>query len=309
MGRRRPRGRNVDGILLLDKPLGMTSNAALQAVKRLFRAAKAGHTGNLDPLATGLLPICLGEATKISGFLLDSDKTYLGTIRLGITTRTADAEGEVLETRPVPALDEAQVNEVLARFTGEIRQVPPMHSAVKVNGKPLYKLAHQGLEIEREARTVTIHALKLLRLEGDELDIELRCSKGTYVRTLAEEIGEALGCGAHLSALRRTGSGPFDVEQAITLDELERLAEEGGLEALDARLLPIEQALSDWPVISLTPNSAHYVQQGQPVQVPRAPTSGWVRLQREDGRFLGVGHILEDGRVAPKRLIRAGGNG
>ena len=308
MGRRRSRGRNVNGILLLDKPLGMTSNAALQVVKRLYRAAKAGHTGNLDPLATGLLPICLGEATKISGFLLDSDKRYLGTIRLGVTTRTADAEGEVLETRPVPVLDEAQVNAVLARFTGEIRQVPPMHSAVKVNGTPLYKLAHQGLEIERKARTVTIHALKLLRLEDDQLEIELHCSKGTYVRTLAEEIGEALGCGAHLAALRRTGSGPFDLDQAITLPELEQLAEQG-LDALDSRLLPIEQALSDWPVISLTPNSAHYVQQGQPVQVPRAPTSGWVRLQREDGQFLGVGHILEDGRVAPKRLIRAGGNG
>ncbi|HID49295.1 MAG TPA: tRNA pseudouridine(55) synthase TruB [Chromatiales bacterium] len=308
MGRRRPRGRNVDGILLLDKPLGMTSNTALQAVKRLFRAAKAGHTGNLDPLATGLLPICLGEATKISGFLLDSDKTYIGTIKLGVTTRTADAEGEILQTRPVPVLQPAQVSEVLDRFTGEIRQVPPMHSAVKVNGKPLYKLARQGLEIEREARTVTIHALKLLRLEGDELDIELHCSKGTYVRTLAEEIGEALGCGAHLGALRRTGSGPFQIEQAVTLAGVEQLAGEG-LEALDARLLPIEQALSDWPVIRLTRNSAHYVQQGQPVQVPRAPTSGWVRLQREDGRFLGVGHILEDGRVAPKRLIRAGGNG
>ncbi|MCG6886902.1 MAG: tRNA pseudouridine(55) synthase TruB [Proteobacteria bacterium] len=305
MARRHNRGRNVNGILLLDKPLGMTSNAALQVVKRLFQAGKAGHTGNLDPLATGLLPLCLGEATKISGFLLDSDKRYIGTVKLGVTTRTADAEGDVLETRPVPELDESQVKAVLDRFLGTIQQVPPMHSAVKVNGTPLYKLARQGLEIERKARTVKIYSLTLLRLEGDELDIELRCSKGTYVRTLAEEIGEALGCGAHLSALRRTGSGPFDLSQAISLDELEQTAKQG-YEALDSRLLPIEQALTDWPVISLTKNTAYYVQQGQPVQVPRAPTSGLVRLQHEDGHFLGVGHILDDGRVAPKRLIRIG---
>jgi len=305
MARRHNRGRNVNGILLLDKPLGMTSNAALQVVKRLFQAGKAGHTGNLDPLATGLLPLCLGEATKISGFLLDSDKRYIGTVKLGVTTRTADGEGDVLETRPVPELDESQVKAVLDRFLGTIQQVPPMHSAVKVNGTPLYKLARQGLEIERKARTVKIYSLTLLRLEGDELDIELRCSKGTYVRTLAEEIGEALGCGAHLSALRRTGSGPFDLSQAISLDELEQTAKQG-YEALDSRLLPIEQALTDWPVISLTKNTAYYVQQGQPVQVPRAPTSGLVRLQHEDGHFLGVGHILDDGRVAPKRLIRIG---
>mgnify|MGYP000733005103 CR=1 FL=1 len=305
MARRHNQGRNVNGILLLDKPLGMTSNAALQVVKRLFQAGKAGHTGNLDPLATGLLPLCLGEATKISGFLLDSDKRYIGTVKLGVTTRTADAEGDVLETRPVPELDESQVKAVLDRFLGTIQQVPPMHSAVKVNGTPLYKLARQGLEIERKARTVKIYSLTLLRLEGDELDIELRCSKGTYVRTLAEEIGEALGCGAHLSALRRTGSGPFDLSQAISLDELEQTAKQG-YEALDSRLLPIEQALTDWPVISLTKNTAYYVQQGQPVQVPRAPTSGLVRLQHEDGHFLGVGHILDDGRVAPKRLIRIG---
>jgi tRNA pseudouridine55 synthase len=305
MARKRDRGRNINGILLLDKPLGITSNAALQIVKRLFHANKAGHTGNLDPLATGLLPICLGEATKISSFLLDSDKRYVGTVKLGVTTRTADAEGEVLQTRPVPALSEARVSEVLARFVGTLQQVPPMHSAVKVNGTPLYKLAHQGVEIERQARTVTVHALKLLRLEHDELDIELHCSKGTYVRTLAEAIGEDLGCGAHLSALRRTGSGPFDLSQAISLAELEQLAE-AGFPALDSRLLPIDQALTDWPVINLSKNTAYYVQQGQPVQVPRAPTSGWVRLQGEDGHFLGVGHILEDGRVAPKRLIRAG---
>jgi len=290
---------------LFDKPLGITSNAALQQVKRLFRAAKAGHTGNLDPLATGLLPLCFGEATKISSFLLDSDKQYVGTIKLGVITRTADAEGEVLETRPVGQYGEARIRQVLERFLGEIEQVPPMHSAVKVNGTPLYKLAHKGMEIERKPRTVTIHDIELLRYEGDELEIGIHCSKGTYVRTLAEEIGEALGCGGHLSALRRTASGPFTVDEAVTLEQLEAAAEEGHA-ALDALLLPIERALGDWPAVNLTDNSAYYVQQGQPVLVPQAPTTGWVRLHRADGAFLGVGHILDDGRVAPKRLIKNG---
>ena len=305
MARRRNRGRNVNGILLLDKPLGVTSNTALQQVKRLYRAAKAGHTGNLDPLATGLLPICFGEATKISSFLLDSDKRYVGTIKLGVITRTADAEGEVLETRPVGDYSEAQIREVLDRFTGQIEQVPPMHSAVKVNGTPLYKLAHKGMEIERKPRTVTIYSIALLRHEGDELEIEIHCSKGTYVRTLAEEIGEALGCGGHLSALRRTASGPFTLDEAVSMEQIEAAAEEGNA-ALDALLLPIERALDDWPAVNLTDNSAYYVQQGQPVLVPQAPTSGWVRLHRPDGGFLGVGHILDDGRVAPKRLIKSG---
>ena len=304
MARRRSKGREVNGILLLDKPVGMSSNAALQTVKRLFKASKAGHTGNLDPLATGLLPICLGEATKISSFLLDSDKRYLGTCKLGVRTTTADSEGEVLETQPVPNFTLQQVNQVLQRFIGEIEQVPPMHSAIKINGTPLYKLARQGKEIERKARRIRIYQIELVRLEGDEIDIALHCSKGTYVRTLAEEIGAALGCGAHLSALRRTASGPFDLQQALTLPELEELAEEG-YDALDSLLLPPEEALRDWPLVSLTENSAYYVQQGQAVQVPRAPTSGWVRLQREDGEFLGIGHILEDGRVAPKRLFKS----
>ncbi len=303
MARRRPKGRDINGILLLDKPIGMTSNAALQAVKRLYQASKAGHTGNLDPLATGLLPICFGEATKISSFLLDSDKRYTGTCKLGVRTSTADMEGEVLETRSVGELDEQRVRTVLEGFCGQLEQVPPMHSAVKVNGTPLYKLARQGKEIERKPRRVTIHEINLLRLEGDELEIDLRCSKGTYVRTLAEDIGAALGCGAHLSALRRTASGPFELEHAVTLPELEHLAK-SGFEALDELLLPIENALSDWPGVNMSENTAYYLQQGQAVQVPKAPTSGWVRLHRDDGKFLGIGQILEDGRVAPKRLIR-----
>jgi tRNA pseudouridine55 synthase len=304
VARRRAKGRDVNGILLLDKPTGMSSNAALQTVKRLFNASKAGHTGNLDPLATGLLPICFGEATKISSFLLDSDKRYIGTCKLGVRTRTADSEGEVLETRPVGNLTEQRVKQILQGFIGQIEQIPPMHSAVKINGTPLYKLARQGKEIERKSRRVSIYKLEMLRLEGDELDIEVHCSKGTYVRTLAEEIGEALACGAHLSALRRTASGPFELEQAVTMPELEYLAKDG-FEALDSLLLPPEEALSDWPMVSLSQNSAYYLQQGQAVQVPRAPSSGWVLLRRDDGQFLGIGQILEDGRVAPKRLIKA----
>jgi tRNA pseudouridine55 synthase len=304
VARRRPKGRDVSGILLLDKPVGMSSNAALQTVKRLFKANKAGHTGNLDPLATGLLPICLGEATKISSFLLDSDKRYIGTCKLGVRTSTADSEGEVLETRPVEKFTEQQVRQVLQRFIGQIDQIPPMHSAVKINGTPLYKLAREGKEVERKSRRISIYQIELLDFAGDELEIELHCSKGTYVRTLAEEIGAALGCGAHLSALRRTASGPFALQQAVTMAELEHLAEDG-YEALDSLLVPAEEALSDWPMVSLTSNSAYYVQQGQAVQVPRAPSSGWVRLRRDDGEFLGIGQILEDGRVAPKRLFKS----
>lgn len=305
MGRKRFKGRPVNGILLLDKPLGITSNAALQQVKRLFNAAKAGHTGNLDPLATGLLPLCFGEATKLSGYLLDSDKRYLGTIKLGVRTRSADAEGEVIETRPLGKLSAARIDKVLQGFVGDIEQIPPMHSAVKINGTPLYKLAHEGKEIERQPRPVSIYAIRLLRFEGDEVDIELHCSKGTYVRTLAEDIGEVLGCGAHLAALRRTASGPFELARAVDMASLNAAAE-SGFDALDELLLPMETALDDWPQISLSANSAHYLQQGQPVQVPRAPTTGWVRLHHENGGFLGVGEILDDGRVAPRRLVKTG---
>ncbi len=302
MGRRRARGRAVDGIVLLDKPVGMTSNAALQSVKRLFLARKAGHTGSLDPLASGLLPLCLGEATKISPFLLEADKRYRFTIRLGERTTTGDAEGEVVERRPVPSLEREQVEAVLARFRGAIEQIPPMHSAVKYRGQPLYKLAFQGLEVERRPRVVTIHRLELLRLGPKELELDVICSKGTYIRTLAEDIGAALGSCGHVSALRRTAVGPFVDEQAVPLERLRELAEGGGPEALDRFLLPMEEALRHWPVVTLSPDLAFYVRQGQPVFVPRAPTEGWVRLRAGD-RFLGVGLILDDGRVAPKRLV------
>ena len=303
MGKRRQRGRPVDGVLLLDKPKGMTSNAALQTVKRLLDARKGGHTGSLDPLATGLLPLCFGEATKISAYLLNADKRYLTEIKLGERTTTGDAEGEVVETRPVPSLDAATVESVLARFCGEIEQIPPMHSAIKYKGEPLYKLAHQGKEVAREPRRVTIHALELVSLEGDRLVLDIRCSKGTYVRTLAEDIGEALGCGGHVSELRRTEVGALTVDDAVTLETLQQAREEGGPQALEQYLLPMGEALRDWPGVQLKGDAAYYLRMGQPVLVPRAPTEGWVRLYEED-RFLGVGEIIDDGRVAPRRLVK-----
>ena len=304
---RQPKGRKVNGILLLDKPLGISSNAALQEVKHLFKAAKAGHTGNLDPLATGMLPLCFGEATKMSAYLLDSDKVYVGTCKLGVRTTSADGEGEVIETREVPELTEAQVLEVLERFKGDIEQIPPMHSALKQNGQPLYKLARQGIEVERQPRPVTIFKLELLEMSSDELKLYVHCSKGTYIRTLVEDIGEVIGCGAYLSQLRRTKVGPFQEAGMITIEELQQQAEAEGVESLDRHLLPLDHALGDYPEIKLTENSLFYVKQGQAVQVPNAPTNGWVRLCDGDGVFIGVGAVLDDGRIGPKRLITIDG--
>jgi len=307
MGRRH-QGRNVSGIVLLDKPPGITSNTALQKVKRLYNAAKAGHTGSLDPLATGLLPLCLGEATKVSGFLLDADKSYLATIKLGVRTSSADAEGEVIETRPLENYSKKQIKSAIEHFIGDIEQVPPMHSALKVDGQPLYKLAHQGKVIERKARSVHIYKIDVLYFQGDELEIEVECSKGTYIRTLAEDIGEKLGCGAHLSALRRTSSGPFHLADSVTLEELEALSE-SGFEEMDALLMPAEDALEGWESINLSENAAYYVLQGQAVQVAKAPTSGLVRLFSAEKGFLGIGEILDDGRVTPRRLFLVDNNG
>ncbi len=304
MSRNRQKGRRVDGILLLDKPRGITSNKALQKVKWLFNARKAGHTGNLDPLASGVLPICLGEATKISAFLLDADKRYQGVIRLGERTRSGDAEGEVIERSPVPHLAEPQIEAVLQRFVGEIQQIPPMHSALKHQGQPLYKLARQGIEVERKPRTVTIYGLKLLGVSGNELSIDIHCSKGTYVRTLAEDIGRALGCCAHLGGLVRTKAGPFELKDAVAMEQLEVLAEQG-VAALDRLLLPMECALADWPAVELSQEAAYYLRKGQPVFVPQLSASGWVRLYDGKEIFLGVGTVLDDGRVAPKRLLSA----
>ena len=298
--------RRVNGILLLDKPTGLTSNAALQTVKRLYRARKAGHTGSLDPLASGLLPICLGEATKVSAFLLDADKHYRVACKFGERTTTADAEGEVIETRPLEGLTERRVRQVLEGFSGDIEQIPPMYSAVKHQGQRLYKLARQGIEVEREPRQVTIHALELRHFAPPLAEIEVRCSKGTYVRTLVEDIGEELGCGAHVANLRRLGVGPYTEAGMVALEALRELREQGGEAALDALLLPMESGLAQWPVVQLGADAAFYLRQGQPVLVPRAPTGGWVRLYEGETRFLGVGEILDDGRVAPRRLLNSG---
>jgi len=302
MGRRRPRGRDVSGILLLDKPVAITSNDALQRVKRIYQAAKAGHTGSLDPLADGLLPVCLGAATKLSAFLLDADKKYRVRARLGVTTTTADAEGEVLEERPAEHVTEEAVRSVLPRFTGDIDQVPPMYSALKHKGQRLYKLAREGVEVEREPRRVHIYALALGELALPEFELEVHCSKGTYVRTLVEDIGEALGCGAHVTALRRTAVGPYGEERMVTWQTVEAAAEEG-LDALDALLLPLDTALGGWPEVRLSADTAYYLKRGQPVLVPKAPTSGWVRLYDQAQRFIGVGEVEDDGRIAPRRLM------
>ena len=304
MGRRRARGRDVNGILLLDKPVGITSNEALQQVKRLYFASKAGHTGSLDPLASGVLPICMGEATKVSAFLLDADKRYQVRCQLGITTATADAEGEVLQTRPVGAYTPGQLDAVFDEFRGDIEQVPPMYSALKHEGQRLYKLARQGVEVEREARPVSIFELILTGQGDDWLDIDVHCSKGTYVRTLVEDIGERLGCGAHVSALRRTSVGPYADTELVTLQQLEDL-KVNDMPAMDDLLLSIETALTQWPDVELSADASFYLQQGQPVLVPHAPTSGWVRLYATNRLFIGMGEILDDGRVAPRRLMKS----
>lgn len=301
---RKRRDRRIDGILLLDKPAGAGSNQALQQVKRLYQAQKAGHTGSLDELATGLLPICLGEATKISGYLLDADKYYRATCRLGIRTATGDAEGEVVSERPVPELDRETIEAALSRFRGEISQVPPMHSALKHQGKRLYELARQGIEVERKPRTVTIHSMELVDSGTDWLEIDVHCSKGTYIRTLAEDIGEALGCGAHISALRRLGAGPFSADQMVTMEQIETALAEGGLPAIDAMLMPVDSALAASPAIELASTLAYYLCQGQAVLVPNAPTSGLLRLYDDRQRFLGIGEVLDDGRIGPRRLLR-----
>jgi tRNA pseudouridine55 synthase len=303
MGKRRQsRAQRIHGVLLLDKPVGISSNNALQQVKRIYHARKAGHTGSLDPIASGLLPICLGEATKLSGFLLASDKRYEVVCRLGAVTTTGDAEGEVIETYPLKELIPAQVAKLVTGFSGLQEQIPPMYSAIKRHGQPLYKLARQGIEVERQPRQVTIHTIKLTALANDQLGFEVFCSKGTYIRTLAEDIGRALGCGAHVVKLRRTQVGGFDGSGMVSLVSLEKLAETNP-ERLTDLLVPLEQVLADWPAVDLIADMAYYLRQGQSVRVSQAPHEGWVRLIERDKGFFGVGQVLEDGRIAPRRLI------
>ncbi len=305
----RRRRRAVSGVLVLDKPQGMTSNAALQRVKWLFRADKAGHTGALDPLATGVLPLCFGEATKFSQYLLDADKAYRAGARLGVITASGDADGEVIATHPVPAIDRADFERLLAeRFTGDIDQVPSMYSALKKDGKPLYELARKGVTVEREARRVHVSRLVLEALGPDTFAIEAAVSKGTYIRSLVEDIGQALGCGAHVTALRRTVAGPFTLAQAVTLAEVERVAAEAGEAGLDRLLLPPDVALAGWPAIELSRENAYHVRRGQTApQASGLPAGTKVALYERAGEgdraFIGIAEITDDGRVAPRRLL------
>lgn len=304
MGRRgKNRGRALDGVLVLDKPQGCTSNEILQRVKRMYGAAKAGHTGSLDPLATGVLPICFGEATKFSQFLLDADKAYRVVARLGEKTDTADADGKIIETCATDALTQADLEDIFPRFRGDIEQVPSMFSALKHNGQPLYKLAREGIEVERKARPVTIHELELLSFSSQHFELFVRCSKGTYVRNLVEDIAEALGNLAHVVELRRVQAGPYVEAEAVTIEQLSQAIDAGGHQTLDQRLVPLGSSVDHWPALGLTESTAFYLRNGNPVQVPGAPASGWVKLVGPANEFIGVGEIDADGLVAPRRLI------
>ncbi len=288
--------RAVHGVLLLDKTLGVSSNGALQQAKRLYRAEKAGHTGTLDPLATGLLPLCFGAATKFAQVSLDADKRYLATLHLGVTTTTGDGEGEVVQTREVE-VSRAEVESACARFVGAIRQLPPMHSALKHEGKPLYDYARAGVEIEREPRSITIRAIEVVEGEGDRWVLDVSCSKGTYIRTLSEDIGEALGCGAHLAALRRTGSGRLHIDAALPIERLEGLSPA----ELDALLLPADALVADWPKITLTAEDAGRFLSGVRRRLALADAPR-VRVYGPSGAFLGTGHVA-GGELIASRLL------
>ncbi|CAE6915575.1 tRNA pseudouridine(55) synthase TruB [Vibrio sp. B1FLJ16] len=306
---RRRKGRPVNGVILLDKPTGISSNDALQKVKRIYFAEKAGHTGALDPLATGMLPICLGEATKFSQFLLDSDKRYRVIAKLGERTNTSDSDGEVVETRSVN-VDLEKLEACIDKFRGESDQVPSMFSALKYQGKPLYEYARKGIEVPRESRKITVYEIVLHRFEGDEVEMEVHCSKGTYIRTIVDDLGEMLGCGAHVTMLRRTGVAKYPYEKMVTLEQLNELLEQAHRqeiaprELLDPLLMPMDTAVEDLPEVNLIPELADMVQHGQPVQVIGAATEGSLRLTMGEERlFIGVGEMNDDGKIAPKRLV------
>ena len=301
---RKKQGRDVDGIILLDKPQGESSNASLQKVKRLLKAAKAGHTGSLDPLATGVLPLCFGEATKVSQFLLDSDKAYQTTILLGTKTDSGDSQGSIISHQDSVQVGADQLAQALEQFRGEIEQVPSMYSALKHEGVPLYRLARQGKTVERKRRRVHIHSLELQAFDGRQLQLDISCSKGTYIRSIADDLGDVLGCGAHVTALRRTRAGPFDISRCVEFGALQASVAEHGLQAADRYLIPADEAISHLPLVRLSEDTAHFILQGQPVLVSHLPLSGLVRLYRGE-QFIGVGTILDDGRVAPQRLIRS----
>lgn len=309
MSRPRRRGRDIHGVLLLDKPQGASSNDVLQKVKRIFNANKAGHTGALDPLATGMLPICLGEATKFSQYLLDSDKRYRVIARLGQRTDTSDADGNVVETREV-AFSEQALAEALESFRGTTQQVPSMYSALKYQGRKLYEYARQGLTVPREARDITVYELLFIRHEGDELELEIHCSKGTYIRTIIDDLGEKLGCGAHVVYLRRLQVATYPTSRMVTLEQLNALleqaqsAEQSPALSLDPLLMPMDSPVSDYPEVNLPPAVAGYLKLGQAVLAAQAPQHGMVRITEGDERtFIGMGVIDDEGRVAPKRLV------
>jgi len=300
MSRPRKRGRDIDGVFLLDKPQGMSSNDIMQKVKRVFQANKAGHTGALDPLATGMLPICLGEATKFSQFLLDADKRYVVTAKLGERTDTSDAEGQVVKTRPVN-VETSQILTALEQFRGDILQVPTMFSALKHNGKPLYEYARAGITVEREARPITIFELNFIEYQTPFLTLEVHCSKGTYIRTLVDDLGEVLGCGAHVTVLRRTAVADYPTEKMMTWDALQALAEQGDL---DQHLLPIDTAVSKLPALKLNAEQSKGIGFGQRVKFANeAKLRGQVRLFSDKNIFLGVALIDDNNVIRPQRLI------
>jgi tRNA pseudouridine55 synthase len=290
--------RAVSGVLLLDKPYGFSSNQALQKVNWLYQAQKAGHTGTLDPLATGVLPICLGEATKFAQHLTDENKTYVATVKFGVTTTTGDKEGDVV-SEVACQVSRAEIERVLPQFMGPITQVPPMYSALKVNGKPLYEYARNGVELERAPRQVTIHALRVLACAENSAEIEVCCSKGTYIRTLGEDIGKALNVGAHLTALRRTATATYQIAETVTIEALEQMS----IEQRDALLLPVDSAIQILPKVELHEDAAYYFKQGNPVWLAGVIPAGDLRIYSASGLFLGVGQQQRDGRIAPKRVV------
>lgn len=295
--------RRINGILLLDKPIGPSSNRALQTVKHLYNAAKAGHTGSLDPLASGLLPICFGEATKLSQYLLDADKTYKVKALLGVRTTTSDAEGEVVSTKVVPDFTSTALDQVLNDFRGEITQIPSMYSALKYEGRALYQYAREGIEVPRAPRTIHVYQLDLIDYQSPVITLSIRCSKGTYVRTIVDDLGELLGCGAHVIELRRTSIGDFNEKTMITIAQLEQLKHDEQFQTMDDVLLPMEVAISALPPVFLHADLVHYIKQGSPVLVPNVPKGPWIRLHTKEGELVGIGELLDDGRVAPKRLL------
>ena len=303
MSKPRKRGRDIHGVFLLDKPQGMSSNDIMQKVKRIFQANKAGHTGALDPLATGMLPICLGEATKFSQFLLDADKRYLVTAKLGERTDTSDAEGQIIETREVK-VKTSEILTALEQFRGDILQVPTMFSALKHNGKPLYEYARQGITVEREARPITIFELNFIEHNAPYLTLEVHCSKGTYIRTLVDDLGEALGCGAHVTMLRRTAVADYPTEKMLDWNALQALAEPQDLSLLDALLLPIDTAVAKLPTLTLNESQTQGIGFGQRIKFDNSNRlQGQVRLFSHENRFLGVAVIDENNVIRPQRLV------